>query len=98
MAGQRPCVPEFNVMKDADVTHTTKFGVFAERFLSTHGAEKGNEIRPREKRFLKLEWRDCCEFMAAPGQHKLIMHRFPDFHIKSQGPPKIENKSKKLVF
>jgi hypothetical protein len=72
MAGQRPCVPEFNVMKDADVTHTTKFGVFAERFLSTHGAEKGNEIRPREKRFLKLEWRDCCEFMA-----EQLDERFP---------------------
>ena len=64
MVGQRPCAPEFAVMKEADVTHNTKFGVFAERFLSTYGAEEGNEIRSGNVRHLKLEWRDCCEYMA----------------------------------
>jgi hypothetical protein len=61
MVGQRPCAPEFAVMKEADVTHNTKFGVFTERFLSTYGAEEGNEIRSGNVRHLKLEWRDCCE-------------------------------------
>jgi hypothetical protein len=39
MAVQRPCVPEFNVMKDTDVTHTTKFGVFCGA-VSKHTAQR----------------------------------------------------------
>ena len=50
MVGQRPCAPEFTVMKGTDVTRATKFGVFAERFLSTYGTEVGNEIKNADVR------------------------------------------------